>query len=225
MAQTIKLEGCTLCKILVKDHLAVIAEKEREILWLKEVIKKYQAHKEAAMECRKFERDELQEQIAALKAQSNKDASLYNKNVGELIEKIDALTAEDVWTFCHFQGPVPEGYTSCSDFCASKTKTKVAICSVKIWNVLQNEANRNMEELCELRGKVTPLIDKAADFIGCPDNLKSLACIDVALNHANKLREELREEREGIRGLEEELEATQRELDRARGSKAALRKE
>jgi predicted RNase H-like nuclease (RuvC/YqgF family) len=90
---------------------------------------------------------------------------------------------------------------------------------------LQVEANKNMEELCEARGKVTPLIDKAADFIGCPDDLKSIACIDVALNHANKLREELREERERVRGLEEELEATQRELDRARGAKAALRKE
>jgi hypothetical protein len=90
---------------------------------------------------------------------------------------------------------------------------------------MQAEANRNMEELCEARGEVTPLIDKAADFIGCPDDLKSMACIEVALNHANKLREELREEREWIRGLEEELEATQRELDRARGSKAALRKE
>jgi chromosome segregation ATPase len=90
---------------------------------------------------------------------------------------------------------------------------------------MQVEANRNMEELCELRGKVTPLIDKAADFIGCPDDLKSIACIEVALNHANKLREELREERERIKGLEEELESTQRELDRARGSKAALRKE
>jgi DNA repair exonuclease SbcCD ATPase subunit len=200
--------------VLYTDHLDALAEKERDIATYKDI-------------CTESDKDraKMREQIAALQAQSNKDASLYNKNVGELIEKIDALTAEDVWTFCHFQGPVPEGYTYWSDFCASKTKTKAAICSVKTWDALQNEANKNMEELCEARGKVTPLIDKAADFIGCPDDLKSLACIDVALNHANKLREELREERERIRELEAELEATQRELDRARGSKAALRKE
>jgi hypothetical protein len=61
---------CAKCEA---DHLAALAEKEREILWLKEVIEKYQAHKEAAMECRKFERDELQEQIAALQAEANRN--------------------------------------------------------------------------------------------------------------------------------------------------------
>ena len=63
--------------------------------------------------------------------------------------------------------------------------------------------------------EINPLIDKAADFIGLKDNdperpMKSIACIEVALNHAETIRMELNEaraERDGFRNGQEQLQA------------------
>jgi hypothetical protein len=49
------------------------------------------------------------------------------------------------------------------------------------------------QRIKELESEATPLIDKAADFIGCSDDLKSIACIDVALDRAKRLEQRIKE--------------------------------
>jgi predicted nuclease with TOPRIM domain len=53
------------------------------------------------------------------------------------------------------------------------------------------EAKKEIERLRKENAELPRLIDKAADFIGTDPDLRSIACIDVALDYAIVLRSEL----------------------------------
>lgn len=58
------------------------------------------------------------------------------------------------------------------------------------------------DEIDRLRAEneeIARLINKAADFIGTDPELRSIACIEVALDHAAWLRKELHELRDRLK--------------------------
>jgi DNA repair exonuclease SbcCD ATPase subunit len=196
----------------LQDSISLYADGRRELLSDLQVARQTNADYYA----------EFKRQNNDLQAEANRNMEELCKarqRISELeseVEYMDALTrakmeAEGKWAKAEQRIKELEAanYQMAMDRSAAERKV-IILTEGHEWGFCEEcEKIKTLEtELDEMIiSPVTPLIDKAADFIGCSDGLKSIACIDVALDQANNLREQLSEARERIEELTAELAA------------------